>query len=71
MAEHASAYDTLLVETQDQRAGYKGSWFFSGGGHTSSAGRLCSTSLATMILEVYYRHMPLYADKAAEEDFPL
>ena len=27
--------------------------------------------IATMILEVYYRHMPLYADAAAEDDFPL
>ena len=34
-------------------------------------GRLCSTALATMILEVYYRHMPLYAEAAADEDFPL
>jgi hypothetical protein len=61
----------FLVGKQDQRPGYKGSWFFAGGGHTAAAGRLCSTSFATMILEVYYRHMPLYADKAAEEDFPL
>ena len=35
------------------------------------AGRLGVTSFATMILEVYYRHMPLYADKVVEEEFPL
>ncbi len=61
----------FLVAAQDQKAGAKGSWFIKSAGHTSSAGRLCSTSFATMILEVYYRHMPLYADAASEEDFPL
>lgn len=33
-------------------------------------GRLYCTALATMILEVYYRHMPIYAKNAVEEDFP-
>lgn len=65
----------LLVGKQDQRPGYEGSWFLGHGpdrdDHTVAAGRLCSTSFATMILEVYYRHMPLYADAAADEDFPL
>lgn len=60
-----------LVETQDQSKGAKGSWFFKGAPHMSESGRLCVTSFATMILEVYYRHMPLYADAAAEEEFPL
>ncbi|KAA5547324.1 hypothetical protein FYK55_00335 [Roseiconus nitratireducens] len=60
-----------LVETQDQTAGAKGSWFFKGSPHLSESGRLCLTSFATMILEVYYRHMPLYADKVAEDEFPL
>jgi len=59
-----------LVETQAQSGGAKGSWYFSSG-HVGGAGRLCITSFATMILEVYYRHMPLYADQAAEDDFPL
>ncbi|WP_372894869.1 hypothetical protein [Stieleria sp.] len=60
-----------LVETQDQSKGAKGSWYFNGAPHMSEAGRLCLTSFATMILEVYYRHMPLYAEAAAEEEFPL
>lgn len=60
-----------LVSTQDQKGGAKGSWFVENAGHTSAAGRLCATSFATMMLEVYYRHMPLYADAAAEDDFPL
>jgi hypothetical protein len=61
-----------LVQTQNQKDGAKGSWFLTTPGHISDkAGRLGCTSFATMILEVYYRHMPLYADKIVEEEFPL
>ena len=59
-----------LVASQAQKDGAKGSWYVKGG-HTSNAGRLCITSFATMMLEVYYRHMPLYAEAAGEDDFPL
>lgn len=59
-----------LVSTQNQDSGAKGSWYVKGP-HMDGPGRLCTTSFATMILEVYYRHMPLYADSAAEDDFPL
>ncbi|NND98914.1 MAG: terpene cyclase/mutase family protein [Pirellulaceae bacterium] len=61
----------FLVAKQAQDAGAKGSWHFTDKGHFNEAGRLCQTSFATMILEVYYRHMPLYADAASEEEFPL
>ena len=63
-----------LVSTQSQKPGEKGSWHFPNSSPTrgpKEGGRLASTAFATMILEVYYRHMPLYADSAAEEDFPL
>ncbi len=63
-----------LVQTQAQTAGEKGSWYFKDSiSHRGpkEGGRLASTAFATMILEVYYRHMPLYAEAAAEEDFPL
>lgn len=60
-----------LVETQAQQPGAKGSWFFPNNGHVAGAGRLCSTSFACMILEVYYRHMPLYAEKVSEAEFQL
>ncbi len=63
-----------LVATQSQDGGAKGSWHFPNSqSHKGplEGGRLASTSFATMILEVYYRHMPLYADSAAEDDFPL
>ena len=32
-------------------------------------GRLYCTALATMILEVYYRHMPLYTDLSTKDKF--
>jgi hypothetical protein len=63
-----------LVSTQEKKAGANGSWYFPDAqAHTGpiEGGRLASTSLATMILEVYYRHMPLYAESASEDDFPL
>ena len=63
-----------LVSTQSQDPGAKGSWHFpNSASHRGpkEGGRLASTSFATMILEVYYRHMPLYADAAAEDEFPL
>lgn len=61
----------FLVEKQSDSGGAAGSWFFTKSGHVGGAGRLCATSFATMILEVYYRHMPLYADQDEEDDFPL
>ncbi|MDA1053313.1 MAG: terpene cyclase/mutase family protein [Planctomycetota bacterium] len=61
-----------LVNGQVTTGHMTGSWEVPGGGHANDAGgRLYVTSMATMILEVYYRHMPIYAKEAAEEDFPL
>lgn len=63
-----------LVQSQAQSGGAKGSWHFPDSQThrgPKEGGRLASTSFATMILEVYYRHMPLYADSAADEEFPL
>ena len=47
-----------LIATQATQGHEAGSWYFADG-HTLAGGRLCDTSLALMILEVYYRHMPL------------
>ncbi len=61
-----------LVDSQSTTGHMTGSWDVAGGGHVNDrGGRLYFTSCATMILEVYYRHMPIYGKAAAEEDFPL
>jgi len=60
----------FLVNSQVKIGHPNGSWYFDSA-HSESGGRLFSTSLATMILEVYYRHLPLYKKDAADEDFPL
>lgn len=48
-----------LVDTQIRRGHGRGSWD-PADPHASSGGRLYMTTLATMTLEVYYRHLPLY-----------
>ena len=41
-----------------------GSWYFDGDMGSTIGGRLYITAFATMILEVYYRHMPIYSESA-------
>ena len=60
-----------LVSTQAKEGAEKGSWYVAGDHGSDRGGRIYCTSMATMILEVYYRHMPIYGKAAAEEDFPL
>jgi hypothetical protein len=60
-----------LVETQDKKGHQTGSWYVRGDHGAERGGRIYVTSMATMILEVYYRHMPIYGKAAAEEEFPL
>ncbi len=57
-----------LVEKQAQRGHERGSWFFPDS-HGTIGGRLYTTAMCCMILEVYYRHMPLYGDDAVIDDF--
>jgi hypothetical protein len=61
----------MLVTTQSQKGHEKGSWYdgVDGGHGAHAAGRLYCTSLATMILEVYYRHLPIYGKGSMDEDF--
>ena len=52
-----------LVNTQttaDKTSHEYGSWPAERGGHGSQGGRLYSTAMSVMTLEVYYRHMPIY-----------
>ena len=59
-----------LVNSQNKAGHTKGSWNFQDP-HGASGGRIYCTALATMILEVYYRHMPIYQKAASEDDFEL
>jgi hypothetical protein len=60
----------FLVKSQATTGHERGSWHHPGP-HNESGGRLYCTAMAAMILEVYYRHMPLYKAQSVEEDFPL
>ena len=60
-----------LVDSQSKQGHSAGSWYFTGGHGQDKGGRLYCTCLATMILEVYYRHLPIYRKQASEDDFPL
>ena len=53
----------FLVRTQAHEGHESGSWYFDGG-QAQKGGRLWVTAAAIMTLEVYYRHMPLYAPHA-------
>jgi hypothetical protein len=53
-----------LVRTQATTGHEKGSWHFKDT-HGDVGGRLYSTAMAAMILEVYYRYLPLYQNRDA------
>jgi hypothetical protein len=55
-----------LIRTQATQGHESGSWYF-GCQYSQQAGRLYDTALATLILEVYYRHLPLYGDAVFEQ----
>ncbi|QEG24635.1 prenyltransferase/squalene oxidase repeat-containing protein [Mariniblastus fucicola] len=68
--------DTLrdhLVETQSKEGNSAGSWYFEDPMGTSSpkGGRLYTTALACMTLEVYYRYLPIYGDESVSDSFRL
>jgi hypothetical protein len=60
-----------LVGTQVQTGHAAGSWYWEDGHSTQSAGRFYTTCMGTMMLEVYYRYMPLYGEQAEEDAFQL
>jgi hypothetical protein len=62
---------SMLVNSQSKQAHEAGSWYEGvNAGHGAHAGgRLYCTSLATMILEVYYRHLPIYKNQSVAEEF--
>ncbi len=60
-----------LVKSQVTEGASAGSWHMAGGHANERGGRLYCTAMATMMLEVYYRQMPLYRQQAADDDFAL
>jgi hypothetical protein len=58
-----------LVNSQEKAGHLKGSWHQNGDHGSDRGGRLYCTSMATMILEVYYRHSPIYGKAAVEDEF--
>ena len=60
-----------LLTTQTTTGHAAGSWFWEDGHSTASGGRFYTTCMATMMLEVYYRYMPLYSEQTAEDVFKL
>ncbi len=63
-----------LIDSQEKEGHARGSWFVEDRGPGDGAavgGRLYITCMAAMILEVYYRYMPLYGDQTDEDSFNL
>ena len=58
-----------LVKIQSSRGHERGSWHFNDKHSSEAGGRLYNTAMAAMILEVYYRHMPLYGLRSLEDNF--
>ena len=55
-----------LIATQASESHENGSWYFPDP-LGDRGGRLYNTAMALMILEVYYRHMPLYGQQAVHD----
>jgi hypothetical protein len=55
-----------LISTQEREGHPEGSWYFESQ-QSAAGGRLYNTAMAAMILEVYYRFMPLYGEEAVEQ----
>jgi hypothetical protein len=67
-----TAMRDMLTSTQATKGHEAGSWCTDAGDHcVKSGGRLYCTAMATMILEVYYRHLPIYRKQSTDENFPL
>ncbi|MEA1952389.1 MAG: prenyltransferase/squalene oxidase repeat-containing protein [Planctomycetota bacterium] len=60
-----------LVKSQSRVGHETGSWYLSADPHAKQGGRLYCTAMATMILEVYYRHLPIYAKQSTQHEFPI
>jgi hypothetical protein len=61
----------FLLTSQEKSGHAAGSWHFEKVAHADGGGRLYMTCMSTMMLEVYYRYMPIYGDQSEEESFKL
>lgn len=61
----------MLLKSQSNKDHEAGSWYdgVNGGHGAHAAGRIYCTSLATMMLEVYYRHLPIYRNQSVQDEF--
>jgi hypothetical protein len=57
-----------LIDTQETEGYERGSWYFYDR-HGVQGGRHYTTAMALMILEVYYRCMPLYTESSVRDEF--
>jgi hypothetical protein len=57
-----------LIQTQATQGHESGSWHFDDQ-HGNAGGRLYSTAMAILTLEVYYRYLPLFSTRAVDEGF--
>jgi Prenyltransferase and squalene oxidase repeat len=57
-----------LISTQSKEGHENGSWYFVDS-HGDKGGRLYNTAMAILTLEVYYRYLPLYSNRAVENGF--
>ena len=58
-----------LIKQQKKEGHQAGSWWHNDS-HNKRGGRLYTTAMATMTLEVYYRYLPIFKSEAVMEDFP-
>jgi hypothetical protein len=63
----------MLVEKQSKSGHARGSWYegFQDNNEAKAkdGGRMYTTSLATMVLEAYYRNLPIYSQDTVKEEF--
>lgn len=60
-----------LLGTQETAGHVAGSWFNKSVKHAEAGGRLYQTTMSTMMLEVYYRYLPIYGIQKEDEAFKL
>ena len=59
----------FLVNAQSRQGHERGSWFLGGDHSSEQGGRLYTTAMCAMTLEVYYRHLPIYRKDSTTADF--